>query len=229
MKYCGRCPPPAVTHTKIGPCLAFLWRDEAQPLSVDLVPVFPVRSPRRGLLSLFNSAVRTLVRRKPENWVEHLRGIIERDRLLPETFAKSLEEDNEASVYDVAVKVLNYGHGDTHIIRPAQVTEVRELGRHGDKLRRVYARLKAARDLLRIADAKSYLIKKVVLLDEVKDAVLDPDMPLDEAMLAVASHPELKTKFDARLDLDRWAERIETRKRTGDDDAIVDIPLRSAR
>lgn len=62
--HCKDCRP-LVTHSKIGPCVILTWRDEngePEVLTLDLIPVFPVHSPR-GLVGLFNTATRSLLQR----------------------------------------------------------------------------------------------------------------------------------------------------------------------
>ncbi len=68
--HCSECRP-AVTHTKIGPCLiltrcqdAGLMRTLSQlrAVTIDLIPVFPVKSPG-GLMPLFHCAISSLLNR----------------------------------------------------------------------------------------------------------------------------------------------------------------------
>ena len=70
--HCNNCRP-AVTHSKIGPCLIFDWTGKeaskengSEVLTVDLIPVFPVKSPE-GLFSLFDTVARSLLERSA-NW-----------------------------------------------------------------------------------------------------------------------------------------------------------------
>ncbi len=169
--HCKKCFP-VVTHTKLGPCLIFQWEEEEGkllPLTIDLIPVFPVRSPGNGVLGLFNAVTKTLLEKKPENWMGHFRGIIERDRLLPESFKKLIEEEKRSGVYDCAIKIIHYGSQNCHVIRPGQVMNVTEL-LSDDKLRAVYLHLKAVNLLLGV-NVKTYTIKKIVLGDEMRGTI----------------------------------------------------------
>ena len=222
---------PMVAHSKVGSCLVFQWRGGRLPLNVDLVPVFPVRSPERGLFGLFDATINTLLRRKPENWTAHFRGIIEQDRILPECFLERQMEEEEMEacsrlsdeVCNVTVKLLNYSEEDNHVVRPGQIMSVHEV-RGGGKLRDVYICVKAAKELLRV-NAKSYLIKKIVLTQEMKRKILHPDMGLSEALWEVMSHAELRKKFGAKVDLKKWKAKIRLSRKEGAHDALDHIPL----
>ena len=211
LKHCRSCRP-AVTYTKLGPCLLFKWKEDTEwPLTIDLIPVFPVQSPGCGLLSLFSVAVKTLYRRKPTNWVKHMRAFVERDRMLPEIFLISQDEGEHSNIFDVAVKLLNYDLKDNHIIRPGQVLDIGEL-RTNAKLKKVYTCLKAVKDLLGIS-TRSFTIKKVMLLEEVKETLRNPEMLLDEAMFFVVSRPELSDEFGRKVDLKEWGRKIYKRRK----------------
>ncbi len=217
--HCLTCRPP-VTHTKLGPCLVYQWEGEERPelLLVDFIPAFPIRS--AGLLPLFDNAVSTLFTIQPTNWQRHFRGFLDRDRLLPEDFDKNLRR--EEGIFNVGVKLLNYEEGFSNaIIRPGQVTNIKV---HG-KLKEIYTRLKAVKDLLKISGAQSYVIKKTILMDEMREALNDPQMDMDEAMLLVLSHPELKRNFSKKIDFEQWSRLVEKRKNDGHDTYIDVVPL----
>ncbi len=80
--HCKMCRP-VVTHSKIGPCLIFTWNKDfneqqhqaskgtdehddmdgkLEVLTVDIIPVYPVKSPA-GLMGLFNTSTRSLLRK----------------------------------------------------------------------------------------------------------------------------------------------------------------------
>ena len=211
--HCDHCFP-AVTHTKLGPCLIFQWGREKIPLTVDLIPVFPVNNPDdKTLLSLFNITIKTLLEKKPENWLKHFEGIIERDRLLPESFASSLEKDTTGT-FDVAIKILNYGESNNIIIRPGQNLEVAnefDSEEQGELLRNVYTHAKALREVLRL-NIKSYFLKKILLQDETKK-VIKASRRLDEGLLILLSHQEVKKSFKGDIDFNHWERNIEQQKK----------------
>ncbi len=224
--HCQRCLP-GVTHTKLGPCLVFWWGGESgHPLTVDLIPMFPIQCPSdEGLLSLYHAAVRTLFDARPENWYSHFRTIVEKDRLLPEVYARERRRSTPAS--SVTIKLLNYRPQRNHIIRPSQPMRVHEeFRRHGGRLHQVYVHLKALRSILDVR-VTPYVIKKVVLCDEVKESVVGSDVRLDEALLRVLSHPELRARFMGAIRYGDWGRRIDARSESkGESNVMVDhIPL----
>ncbi len=216
--HCSKCLP-AITHTKLGPCLIFSWGEEEKLLTVDLIPVFPVEKPEKGVLELFDVVIKTLIRKRPENWLKHLKGIIERDRILPESFTRALDAENESNSIDVAMKLLNYGPCDNSIIRPGQVMQVEQFQRD-EKLKKIYIYTKALKDMLSI-DVKTYVIKKIILQDEIQAVLRKPDVLMQESLFTVLSHPELREKFQSRILFETkgkkigWSDRIWYRKEQG--------------
>ena len=221
--HCKNCLP-LVTFSKIGPCLIFQWGSERTVVTVDLIPVFPVKSPG-GVFPLFSSVIRTLHSKKPENWVKHLYGIIERDRILPESFVKQASKDEASGpTCDVAIKILNFDRSMNYIIRPGQVMHINEFDEH-KKLKKVYIHAKAMKDMMDV-DIKSYMIKKVILLDEMKEAILKEDVLLDEALFLALYHSELRNAYKEKVRFKSWENKIERRKRLGSIDIDQEIPTK---
>ena len=220
-RHCKKCLP-LVSHTKIGPCLIFQWGPHGIPVTMDLIPVFPLKSPE-GVLPLFNSVIQTLLERKPENWVRHLKGMVQRDRILPESYLKFLDSDANTGTCDVAMKLLNYDKETNFIIRPGQVMHVNQFDRNV-KLKDIYVHAKVMKTVLKL-DVKSYLMKKVILLDTMVEKLLKPEVWLDEAIFMVLSHPELKTEFAKRVQFNKWSDAIQERKKTGSREIVPEIPL----
>ncbi len=215
--HCTKCLP-AVTHTKAGPCLIFKWKQET-PVTMDLIPVFPVQSQDdTGVLSLFNVVTNYLLEKKPPHWVKHLRGVIERDRILPESLALQALNSDERKIFDVAIKLLNYHPDWNYVIRPGQGLSTKEL-RTNLVLRDVYIHVKTLKSLWSV-DVKSYVIKKIILSEAMKEQILKPDMHMQERLLAVLSHPELKKKFEENVFFPNWENdiRIKQKSQIWDDD-----------
>ncbi len=232
--HCGSCLP-SVTHTRLGPCLILGWDSgsgDVTPLTVDLVPVFPVRvEDGRGMLSLFDAKIETLLRRKPENWCGHFVSTIEKDRILPESFLRHLEEAGGSSTHNVALKILNYGLDCNCVIRPAQVLDTKQI-RLRRELREVYAHLKALRLLLDVRSTTSYFMKKIVLSEEVWRQILSPESTLPtlgESLHHALCHPDLRGKFKGKVDLQKWADDICARKERNWKLPLDGIPLNDRR
>ncbi len=204
-QHCTDCLP-AITHTRVGPCLIFKYKDASQVqqvLTMDLIPVLPVLAPGKGVMSLFDAATRILIKKKPEGWLKHIKGVIDKDRVLPESLVKALEISTE-TVIDVSMKLLNYCPDDNHIIRPSQKF-LKDEPRHQEEdikaggllkgtLKDVYIRFKAFAEITG-SGAKSYVVKKVILSDEMRFQLENPSLNMYERMVRVMRHPELEDKF----------------------------------
>ncbi len=70
---------------------------------------------------------------------------------------------------------------------------------------KVYIRLKAIKDLLRI-DISSYFIKKVLLAREFKTLASNPGMDSLKLLVEALKHPDLRTVFGDLVDYDRLEE-----------------------
>ncbi len=213
---------PAVVHSKAGPCLIFKWKQET-PMTMDLIPVFPVRGgDDTGILSLFNVVTNYLLEKKPPQWAKHLKGIIERDRILPESLALQVRHsDGSNNTFDVSIKLLNYHPELNYVIRPGQGLSTREL-RTNTVLRDVYIHVKTLKSLWSV-DVKSYVIKKIILSESMKSKILRQDLHMQERLFAVLSHPELKKKFDQNIYFSKWEDDIKTKQKSqiwDDDDEI---------
>ena len=82
-KHCKNCLFP-VTHTKVGPCLIFQWQPDqnTQPsvITVDLVPVFPIKSENKTILDWMNCVTKTLITNRPPFWLDYFYKFINTDR-----------------------------------------------------------------------------------------------------------------------------------------------------
>ncbi len=222
MTHCARCLP-MVTHTRIGPCLIFSHGGET--LTMDLIPTFQVQRPEGS--SIMRATVETLLHRSDlERGTPYLQKVLETDGILPESFAKVLAEEEDATS-TVAFKLLNYGEKDNFIIRSGQ--KLRELYVH-PQLRPIYVRLKSLNRLVR-AGVGSYFIKKVLSLENViaqlqlqrKDA-----MAMSERLFVALSHPELRQHFEGKVNFLAWKEELEMEGLTPEEKDRVrgdEIPL----
>ncbi len=236
--HCAKCRP-AVTHTKIGATPIFTWKDGGTEsvLTADLIPVFPVESPK-GFLPLFNAIVSTLTKKAPEGSNKHFKSIMEKDRILPESFQNMLEKQHKNKIrktYDVAMKLLNYGSQNNFIIRPGQIKDDRQAKseQHHPELKieqivnEVYITIKGLKSILCV-DVDSYFIKKVVRLEEVTRMILDQDaakMGLPRKVFDVLDLPELRGYFENVIDFKGWQEKLEGKVFCEDDKDKIPIKL----
>ena len=196
---------PAVTHTKLGACLVFLWGKERLPLTMDLIPVLSIEDGGSGILGLFDCTIKTLLEKKPVNWVRHIKAIVERDRLLPEALGQNVDESEaRGALQNLPIKLLNYEPDMNYIIRPWQAMQVKEFERHA-RLREVYIHAKAAKEFLGIK-VQSYLLKKIIFQHSVKQFILSPNVSMERALFTVLSHREVKKAFEQRIRFEDWKE-----------------------
>ncbi len=218
--HCQNCLP-AVAHTKVGPCLVLKWKGKVT-VTADLIPVFPVSSQKRGVLGLFNTVTQSLLKKKPDNWLQHFYSIIERDRILPESLGRAMATSGNHTVHQVAIKLLNYNPKDNYVIRPGQGMNTLDLRRSGP-LRGAYTCIKVLKELCQ-ANVKTYVIKKVMLSPDIKAKLEDEDMHTIEGAFVVLSHPELKKHF-SKIDFKKWAKNINIMHQTHTWDRDNQIPI----
>ena len=105
----------------------------------------------------------------------------------------------------MAVKLLNFGPAHNYTIRPGQKIDVDQL--RNEKLKRAYCFVKGIKDVLKI-DVKSYLVKKILLRPEFTAIALKSFNEYD-CLFQIMSHPELKAKFQDKIDYEVWQKEIE--------------------
>ncbi len=236
--HCSKCRP-FVTHTKIGATPIFTWKDDETEtvLTADFIPVFPVES-SQGFLPLFYAIVSTLAREAPKGGNKHFKSIMEKDRILPESFQDLLEKQHTSrprKTYDVSMKLLNYGSESNYIIRPGQIKDDRQakaVRQHPQKkieevINEVYISIKGLKSILGV-DVDSYFIKKVVRLKEITHMILDLDaakVGLPRKVFDVLDLPELRDHFKKVIDYKGWQEKLEGEAFNDDDRDKIPIFL----
>ena len=187
-----------VTQTKSGACLILEWNSDElkrkELLTVDLIPILSVKG--MDLNQMFNSVIRTLLRKKPTNWLRYIKGVVEKDRILPESYYQLWQPDPERPI-PICMKLLHFGGENNFIIKPAPLLGVTSIFKESEPLKNCYIRMKYLKDILKV-DLNSYFIKKVLLTDEMKaKAKKQSDFELFEACL---NHPDLRHKFKPFFD-----------------------------
>ena len=148
------------------------------------------------LNQMITAITKALFREKPVNWLKYLKGFINKDRVLPESYYQLFNMDPDKPI-PIGMKLLNFGCDKNFIIRPAQILHVASSLLNNDKLRKCYTRIKCLKSLLNV-DLNSYFIKKVLLSDEMKEK----SETLNEFDLfsSCLYHPDFKHKFELFID-----------------------------
>lgn len=209
---CTKCIFP-LTHTKAGACFVLKWKDLSSYFSrstivtIDLVPVVPVKFENcTNVNDVFNLVTKTLLKKKPQNWIKHLKGIIRNDRILPEHFEELNEVKNEKQVFEVGLKLLHYGSENNYIVRPAQILNIVDFSGYPKGIKDVYCNMKYIKTALNV-DIKSYFMKKVLIRNEFVARVESGGREIDHLFEAM-SYPEIRKAFEKRIDYDRWREQM---------------------
>ena len=136
--------------------------------------------------------------------------------MLPEAFDALLQSDTD--VFDVTMKILHYGPYNNNIIRPGQILDVKTFNTDDARLKGVYLCAKTMVKLLG-RDIKSYLLKKIILLDDMKRTLLeDKDASMAECLFKVLGHQEIRKRLEedsagkSLPDFEDWARRIAEKK-----------------
>ncbi len=84
LEHCRDCLP-AVTHTRVGACLIFEYEERLDRLrtvlTVDLVPVYPLRGNERAL-DLYDDVFWTLYSKRPQGWEDYCLGVADKEKIL---------------------------------------------------------------------------------------------------------------------------------------------------
>ncbi len=218
-KPCAECLFP-VTHTKAGACLVFKRRRDKEDdlvLTVDLIPLIPIKNDR-NVVELFNSVMQTLMTSKPQGWLRHLGGVVQKDRILPEEIEAAIEAEAERDgSVQVGIKLLNYA-GD-FVIRPAQQMRLQSFNAV-PILGKTYCYIKCMKSVFGIEGLSSYLVKKVILRKEFLELAAEeensPQPQILRLVFRVLQHPDLNRHFEGIIDTSAWADKLKTKGRAAD-------------
>ena len=138
------------------------------------------------------------------NWFNHARGIVTQDCVLPESFKACIERDRD-KVVQVGVKLINYDEGRRRnfLIKPVQILGITEY--IGDELiMKCFSAIKCFKSAFGV-DVKSYLIKKIILTDEMKGKIAkNGEENWQESVFEVLKHPELIDSFNRNAAFNKW-------------------------
>ena len=107
------------------------------------------------------------------------------------------------------MKLINYGDERNFVIRPAQVLGLTREFRIKPEIKDVYMAIKCIKQIINV-DIPSYLIKKIILMDEVKNGLIaysskkDPKDVLAKNIHFCLRRNELSQYFTPFLGYDRF-------------------------
>ena len=220
--------PKAVCFTKIGPCLIFKWhnkgrfQDEPEEviITVDLVPVFPVKE--SNTMTLFDTVLKTLMKNTPPGWLKGLDSFNDRDKVLPGAFKKVVEDSSRKGDYtDIAIKISHFGPVKPFGIRPGQTLSCDVFFDEGSRFYEIYCFVKTLKTICK-ASVSSFFLKKIMLSPELQ-VMLGKNKKFDryEILFQVLSHPEVKEEFQRRknegkaIDYKQWMRLVDKKKKLG--------------
>jgi hypothetical protein len=184
----------SMTHTKIGPCVVLRHKQSNEFLSIDLVPVYPVKD--KSPIDLMNIVINTLVEKNPPFWVQYFESLMKRDVILPESFRDNTKED----VQWVAIKLLHYGPRHNYMMRPGQEMEITTVFDEHPRVKRTYCQMKLLKDIYDIK-VKSFFMKKVILREEFIAFSKTNEITDGRLLYEALSHSDLKSKFQEKIDI----------------------------
>ncbi len=207
--HCPECISP-VTFTKSGVCIILKWK-ENEIVTIDLVPVFPVKFEfRKTIPGIFTMLIRDLITKRPPNWQNHLKKVVKTDRILPE-FYEDLREDPSHNLEDgiciVSLKMLHFYSQNNFVIRPAQLLNVVDFSGYPLAVKEVYFGMKYLKHSLDV-DIQSYLMKKVVLRREFLIEIEKGGSVEDHLYEAMTYHP-VKKVFQEKIDYQKWEKQTD--------------------
>jgi hypothetical protein len=183
----------AVSQTKVGIGLQFLWKSDNEEeiySSVDLVPTFNINPiDPLDLARIINSA---MLSQRPDGWFNYMKKYAKADLIVTDLLVK----ERDQAIGSVLLKNLNCSLEQNYFVRPGQhlAAEKFKTKEH----RRLYQNVKALKTILDV-DLNNYMLKKLLL------------KPI-EFKIRIKSHflydvmcmPELKEKFEEKIDYEEW-------------------------
>ena len=203
---------PLITNTKLGPCLVYQF--EQFILTADFVPLFPVifecdNEHSNRVFALQGKVFDTLLSPDPPvNFLAFTKGVLAKDRILPEEFYDMSKTDNiqnKGPIF-VALKLLNYNKESYSVVKPFQNIEIAEL-KVNDNMRIIYTIIKVLTKMLKVEDLISYTIKKVLSLKQYQALLQDgemSDLTRMKILFQTMQHFDLKKPLQKHIDYKKW-------------------------
>ena len=200
-KHCNSCRP-SVCMSKRGPCIQLVNTKLGIFNSIDLCPVFSLRSKTlRGTLAAMGRINRLLIASQSVDAILHILKFLSSDRVMPEVFAQLTSGE-----INLGFKLFSFSkEEDNFILKPGQLLgPVKEFD-DIPLLKDVYICIKGLKDVLGV-DLPSYLVKKVLFKDTTKALARKCQLkedPLEEMLFNTLNLNEIKPAFVNLID---WKE-----------------------
>jgi hypothetical protein len=202
-KQCVKCVV-AVSQTKVGVCLQFLWKDIDTDLkdpiycSMDIIPSFGIEDMHPlELASIINT---TMLRTKPAGWFTYLKKYVKADLILEELLQD--HDGKTKKMNQVLLKNLNSSTETAYFIRPGQQLAVEKF--RSEMHKHMYRKIKALKSMLSICEPHNYMLKKMLW------KAVDPMLCSSRAskshvfMRDWMQQPWLQDTFQAKINFDKW-------------------------
>ena len=224
--HCIKCAP-AVTQTRLGPCVLVEWQDpkkqlsEVTTLAMDLITSIPIQE--NDVLGLYRRTLTSVMTKKPSGWRRVIEGYVKRDRVLGddmEEIERQTREEIERRTGEeaqqpknfVSLKFLSFGSHPNYSVRPGQSVEITKFDK--PNVREAYVIVKCLSKRLDLV-LPPYLSKKCILGNS---AYQNKEM---ESLLIVLNaleySPELNLACKNKIDIEAFHESVGNE---GDKDTI---------
>jgi hypothetical protein len=181
----------AVSQSKIGVCLQFLWDgdDNCKNVysSIDLVPTFKIEP--MEVLKLARMVNLVMIQNRPLNWFKYLQKYAKTDLIDSDLLAARPSDDKITSVL-----LKNLNCQGVNFVRPGQHLGVIKF--KSEQHRRAYCYIKAIKKILSI-DLSMYMVKKLLLAS----AVYEHDGKAFESFFEkILRLPKIKQALESKVD-----------------------------
>ncbi len=213
LAHCTSCAP-AVTYSKLGPCLLFTWQSlwgSQTAMSLDLIPNFYVKHQGNTSL-LFQRVFASLKNSSPEGWKQHCHQISQKNRHVNDL---KLREEHMFDFYLpgkvelMPLKLLNNNkHGPNYVIRPVQ--QIRNNAFSSNKtLRKYYILFKALKKVLRLPVSNFFIKKCHASMSETLKSDLDHRSILHHAP-SMVRRIDVNSDFNNIINVKGWTRSVST-------------------
>ena len=195
-----------VSQTKIGACLQFEWCNARERAfagiptyaSIDLIPTFAIKT--INSTDLARIANIGMITSPTEGCLKFLKDYTmngQSDRVLDD---KNLPQE----IKGVILKTLNCRLERSYYIKPGQLMPDPTF--FSKKMTSVYSSIKALKKLLNV-EVSIYGVKKLM---RQRNYERFASLSAHDLLLQILSQPEIKAKFEGKIDFERWNECVES-------------------
>jgi hypothetical protein len=204
-KQCKNCMV-AVSQTKIGIGLQFLWRSivfgkDTVYCSLDLVPTFKIKG--IAPLDLARIINMGMIYHKPGGWLKYLQKYAKAEVIMPDIlFGSKKDITDKDMIGSVLLKNINTSIDKNYYVRPGQNLNGQKF--KSDDLKWVYTRIKALKIIFGV-NIDNYMLKKLLWKPNefVKNRYV-PDFVCMRLLYDVMCLPEVRAQFESIIDFRQW-------------------------